>query len=96
LTKYGHEYLTEEEFRQRFRHRMREYYQRLAIAACQFPGARYWEYHRRMLGLIGAPFNRARLALAVVGYLAHRSLCPFSLLRSAARRLSSVLRGAHP
>jgi glycosyltransferase involved in cell wall biosynthesis len=96
LTKYGHEYLTEEEFRQRFRHRMREYYQRLAIAACQFPGARYWEYHRRMLGLIGAPFNRARLALAVVGYLARRSLCPFSLLRSAARRLSSVLRGAHP
>jgi glycosyltransferase involved in cell wall biosynthesis len=95
LTKYGHEYLTEGEFRQRFRHRMREYYQRLAVAACQFPGARYWDYHRRMLALIGVPLSRLHLAAAVAGYLARRSLCPFSLLRSAAQRLSTVLRGAH-
>lgn len=96
LAKYGPDYLTQAEFRRRFHRRIREYYQRLALAACQFPGARYWEYHRRMLGLMGAPLNRVRLGLAIVGYLARRSLCPLSLLRSAAQRLSTVLRGAHP
>ena len=95
LAKYGRNYLTEAEFRRRWHQRMREYYRRLAVAACQFPGARYWEYHRRMLALMNAPLSRTRLAAAIVSYLARRALCPLSLLRSAAQRLSTVLRRAH-
>ncbi len=96
LAKYGQVYLTEAEFQQRLRDRLRQYYQRLAVAACQFPGKPYWEYHRRMLELIGTPLNPLRLGAAIFGYLARRSLCPFSLLRSAARRLGTALHGAHP
>jgi glycosyltransferase involved in cell wall biosynthesis len=95
LTQYGRIYLSEAEFEQRLHHRLHQYYQHLAVAALHLPGAHYWEYHRKMLALIGAPLSRLRVAVAVLVYVARRAMCPLSLLRSVAERLRTVLRGAH-
>ena len=57
--------LSEDEFRQYYRHRLAQYYRALAAAAVESRDRAFWEFHRRMLGLSGAPLRRMRLATAI-------------------------------
>lgn len=92
LAKYGHAYLDEAEFERPFGERQREYYARLAVAAVQLPGKEFWEFHRRMLILSGAPLDRWRLARALAVYTARRLTSPVSLVRSIATRVAALIR----
>ena len=87
LSRYGRDYLDAREFARRFAARRRQYYARLAAAAVRLPGAEFWNFHRRMLELSGAPFERARLARAVAAYGAKRLGSPVALARGIAHRL---------
>jgi glycosyltransferase involved in cell wall biosynthesis len=90
LAKYGHAYLSEEEFRERFRSKLAEYYAKLAEAAVELRGRRYWEFHRTMLGRIGRPLDRVRLARAITVHIARRAASPASVKRAAARVMSAL------
>ena len=93
LARYGREYLDEAEFARRFAARRRQYYARLAAAAVQLPGRKFWEFHRRMLALSDIPLERGRLARAVALYGARRLSSPVSLVRGIAQRLGGHARG---
>jgi glycosyltransferase involved in cell wall biosynthesis len=97
LAKYGHAYLTDEEFERRYRERFNEYYALLAAAALGIRGRDFWEYHRAKLALIGAPLDRRRLARAMARHVLRRIASPGSLgqslrtwWRSAFRRHSKL------
>ena len=87
LARYGRDYLDEAEFARRFAARRRQYYARLAAAAVRMPGEKFWDFHRRMLALSGAPLERGRLARAVAAYGARRLRSPAALVRGIAHRL---------
>ena len=91
LTKYGHVYLTDEELERRSRERLREYYAKLAVAAVELRGKKFWEFHRRMLTLMGAPLDRLRLSTAIAAHVARRLTSPVSVARSVGNRVRSVL-----
>lgn len=93
LSKYGAAYLDEAEFAQCFAARRRQYYARLAAAAVRLPDTRFWEFHRRMLALSGAPLERGRLVRAVAAHAARRLGSPVSLVRGIAQRLGGLARG---
>jgi hypothetical protein len=96
LVKYGHAYLTEEEFQRRLRDKLNEYYARLAAAAVEFRDRRYWDFHRTMLRRIGAPLDRARLTRAIALHVARRAASPASLARGAGRMVAALRRsGTH-
>jgi glycosyltransferase involved in cell wall biosynthesis len=79
LAKYGHAYLTDEEFEQRYRERISEYYAMLAAAALRLRGTDFWEYHRAKLAMLGAPLDRPRLVRAITLYALRRAASPGSL-----------------
>jgi hypothetical protein len=91
LTKYGPVYLTEEELERCSRDRLREYYAKLAVAAVELRDKKFWEFHRRMLSLTGAPLDRLRLTTAIAAHVARRLTSPVSLARSVGNRVRSVL-----
>ena len=82
LAKYGHAYLTDEEFERRYCERFSEYYALLAAAALRVRGRDFWKYHRAKLALIGAPLDRGRLARAIARYALRRVASPGSLAQS--------------
>ena len=90
LAKYGHVYLTDEEFQRRYHDRLAEYYARLAAAAVELRGRRFWEFHRTMLIQIGAPLDRSRLTRAIALHVARRLTSPGSLVRGVFSRMMSV------
>lgn len=90
LAKYGRVYLTDEEFQRRYHDRLAEYYARLAAAAVELRGRRFWEFHRAMLIQIGAPLERARLTRAIASHVARRLASPGSLARGVFSRMMSV------
>ena len=92
LAKYGHAYLDDAEFERRLGERQREYYAGLAVAAVRVPGKQFWEFHRRMLLLSGAPLDRWRLARALAVYMARRLTSPVSLVRGIATRVAALIR----
>ena len=91
LVKHGHSYLSEEEFERRLQLKLAEYYRRLATAAVELRGERYWEFHRTMLARIGAPLNPGRLTGAIAWHVARRA--PARLARGAGRMVSALLNG---
>ena len=91
LRKYGHVYLTDQELERRSRERLAEYYAKLALAAVELRDGEFWEFHRRMLTLVGAPLDRLRLTTAIAAHVARRLTSPVSLARSVGNRLRSVL-----
>lgn len=93
LVKYGHSFLSEEEFRQRLRTKLAEYYARLATAAVELRGRRYWDFHRAMLARIGAPLDLRRLTGAIAWHVARRATSPGSLARGAGRMVSVLRNG---
>jgi glycosyltransferase involved in cell wall biosynthesis len=94
LAKYGPTYLSEAEFKPRLRQRLREYYARLALAALELRGEEFWAFHRRMLQLIGAPLDSARLTRAVAAHVLRKLASPAALARSLAERFAARSRGA--
>jgi glycosyltransferase involved in cell wall biosynthesis len=90
LAKYGRVYLTDDEFQRRYRARLAEYYAKLAAAAVELRGKRFWEFHRTMLIQIGAPLDRSRLTGAIALHVARRLASPRSLVRNVFRRMMSV------
>ena len=92
LAKYGPDYLNPGELGPRMQQRMQEYYARLALAAVERRGPEFWDFHRRLLGLMGHPLSRARLARAVVVHVLRRLGSPRELARGVRSRLGSALR----
>jgi glycosyltransferase involved in cell wall biosynthesis len=90
LAKYGRVYLADDEFQRRYRNRLAEYYARLAAAAVELRGRRFWEFHRTMLIQIGAPLDRSRLTGAIALHVARRLASPRSLVRGVFSRMMSV------
>jgi len=86
LAKYGHAYLTDEEFERRYRERFNEYYALLAAAALQARGRDFWEYHRSKLALLETPLDRRRLARAIARHALRRLASPGSLAESVRTR----------
>ena len=93
LAKYGRTYLSEAEFQPRLQQRLREYYARLALGAVERRGNEFWAFHRRMLQLIGAPLERARLARAVAAHVLRKLASPAALARSLSERIAARSRG---
>jgi hypothetical protein len=73
--------------------KLAEYYRRLATAAVELRGERYWEFHRTMLTRIGAPLNHVRLTSAIAWHVACRATSPAKLARGAGRMVSTLLNG---
>jgi glycosyltransferase involved in cell wall biosynthesis len=93
LVKHGRSYLSDQEFEQRLRLKLTEYYARLATAAVEFRGRRYWDFHRTMLARIGTPLSRGRLTSAIALHVARRATSPGKLARGAGRMVSTLLHG---
>jgi glycosyltransferase involved in cell wall biosynthesis len=91
LVKYGHSYLSDEEFRRRLQLKLAEYYARLATAAVEFRGRRYWDFHSAMLARIGTPLDRTRLTRAIAWHVARRATSPGKLARGAGRMVAALL-----
>jgi glycosyltransferase involved in cell wall biosynthesis len=85
LTRYGHVYLTEQEFQRRLTEMMAEYYAKLAVAAVERRDSAFWDFHRAMLMRIGAPLDKRRLARAVARHVARKATAPRAILRGLAR-----------
>jgi glycosyltransferase involved in cell wall biosynthesis len=85
LARYGHSYLTEQEFQRRLNEMMARYYAMLAAAAVELRDATYWDFHRAMLMRIGAPLDKARLARAVARHLARKAATPGAIWRGLFR-----------
>jgi glycosyltransferase involved in cell wall biosynthesis len=83
LVKYGPVYLSAQEFEERRRQRFKEYYGFLARYTLRRSPREFWRYHRERLQLVGAPFSRLRLALAICRHLAGRLISAYSALRDA-------------
>lgn len=94
LAKYGRVYLTDEEFQRRYRDRLGQYYAKLAVAAVELRGGKFWKFHRTMLIQLGAPLDRLRLTYAIASHVARRLASPGSLVRGLANRTMTVLRKA--
>ena len=92
LAKYGPAYLSPAELQQRLDARMREYYARLALGAVEMRGAEFWDFHRRMLSLIGQPLSRVRLVGAIAVHVARKLAAPRALARSVAARVTGLSR----
>lgn len=86
LAAYGRDYLSEAEFSALLARRMREYYARLAQGVIEGRDARFWEFHRRLLRMIGQPLDRLRLARAVAVLVARKFASPLKLARGLAAR----------
>ena len=85
LTRYGHVYLSEPEFQRRLKEMMAQYYTKLANAALELRGERFWEFHRAMLMRIGAPLDKPRLARAVARHVVSKATTPAAVMRALAR-----------
>jgi glycosyltransferase involved in cell wall biosynthesis len=92
LARYGHEYLTDQEFARRMHERLQQYYARLALGAVEQRGAEFWAYHRQMLQMIGAPFDRLKLTGAIASHVVRKIVSPTSLARVIGGRLASASR----
>jgi glycosyltransferase involved in cell wall biosynthesis len=81
LAKYGPVYLSTQEFEQRRRQRLTEYYGFLARCSLRRLPRGFWTHHREKLQLIGAPLSLMRLALAMCRHLGGRVISAYSALR---------------
>jgi glycosyltransferase involved in cell wall biosynthesis len=76
LVEYGRKYLTEEEFQNRLRQRLKNYYNFLAKSWLQGRDKEFWEYHKLQLTAAGCPLNRLVLVRAVLDFALNKVLNP--------------------
>jgi hypothetical protein len=75
VSRYGREFLTEDEFQRCHTERENAYYQALARRRMKYAGRRdtaFWEYQRRGLATIGADLDVGRIARQAVPGLLDR------------------------
>ena len=65
LLEYGPVYLTNDEFEDRLRDALSDYYTYLAVGLLKFRDKKFWNYHKALLQEMGAPLLSARLAKAL-------------------------------
>lgn len=70
LTKYGPEFLSDTEYRNRLRIMLRRYYKFLGLAVLQQRDPVFWDTHRAWMNRIGIPITRTKVALGVILALA--------------------------
>jgi glycosyltransferase involved in cell wall biosynthesis len=87
LTRYGRDFMDEDEYRACLAGCERLYYDRLAVAALTLSRRRVWDYHRTMLQRSGLRLKRRRVAAAIIPLLVRRLRTPRSFLRALGRRL---------
>jgi glycosyltransferase involved in cell wall biosynthesis len=66
LVKYGHVYLSDEEYEQRLKELMEEYYRILGNSVFERRDKKFWNYHRNGLKNIGIPLSSARVYKALL------------------------------
>lgn len=91
LVRYGHFFLSDEEYRQRFRQLMAEYYRFLAEALFRGKGKDFWQYHREQLSALGYPIERARLIRAWIRLAADRLAHPVGTVRTLLSRARKAI-----
>lgn len=91
IVKYGHFYLSDDEYQRRFRQLMAGYYCFLAESLFRGKGRDFWQYHREQLSTLGYPIERARLIRAWVLLAAERLLHPAHMVRSLLSRARKVI-----
>jgi glycosyltransferase involved in cell wall biosynthesis len=87
LTRYGRDFLDDDEYRFCLTRCQRRYYDRLAVAALRLSGPRVWNYHRMMLRRSGLRLERRRVAAAIVPNLVRSLRTPRTFLRAVSRRI---------
>jgi hypothetical protein len=85
LKKYGPVYLAPQEYEERLRQMVREYYRFLGRSVLQRPGREFWSYHRQFLRRLGLSSSPARIAGATLDAAAGTLLRTFSALPRAMR-----------
>jgi len=88
LRRYGPEYLSPEEYKERLEHIERQYYRRLAWSALSLRGRSFWRFQTQGLATQGPALQAAKLARGLVAELAELLTCPrrFAGLARAWRR----------
>lgn len=86
---YGPRYLTAEEFRQRRRAAMKEYYRTLGRGLLNLRGHDFWSFQRKRLGDLGLRLNRARVATAALQVVCAQLRQPATAWRKAHRALKA-------
>jgi glycosyltransferase involved in cell wall biosynthesis len=86
LTTYGPYYLTADELATCKEALLAEYYRFLAISAVNFPGAKFWQYHRKRLEDLGYPLSSVRLARFICLKLADLVFNPKQTVEKMCRR----------
>ncbi len=89
LLTYGSAFLSPEERSRRLAMLFEEYYDFLASSALRRREREFWTVHRRLLGELGYPLSRAKLARHVLKALARLTLSPMDAVEKVAR----VVRG---
>jgi glycosyltransferase involved in cell wall biosynthesis len=91
IVKYGHFYLSDDQYQRRFRQLMAGYYCFLAEALFRGKGRDFWQYHREQLSTLGYPIERARLIRAWILLAGERLLHPAHMVRSLLSRARKVI-----
>jgi glycosyltransferase involved in cell wall biosynthesis len=86
VVKYGHFYLSDEEYQQRLRQLMARYYRFLAESLFRGKGKDFWRYHTEQLSSFGYPIQRLRLMGAWMRLAAQHLLHPGDTIRSLLSR----------
>ena len=66
LVLHGPTYLSQEEYKNHYRRRIKTYYGFLAANALELRGEKFWDYHKDWLNRFGFQFNRAELIKAII------------------------------
>lgn len=93
LIKYGPLYLSHEEYAQRSKIMMDDYYGFLAESMFRFRKKQFWDYHRDGLKEMRCPFSWTRLARALASKLSDILLNPKQTTEFIARRILKLLVG---
>lgn len=90
LLAYGSFYLTNDEVKRKAEEWLHIYYNCLAVGVFHGREGDFWRFHRQKLAELGYPFDRLRLARAVLLKLMNLALNPKQLIDSLLRRISGM------
>jgi len=91
LVRYGHLYLSDDEYQRRFCELMAGYYRFLADALLRQKGKDFWQYHSEQLSSFGYPIQRLRLTGVWIRLAVERLLHPVHLVRSLLSRARKAI-----
>jgi glycosyltransferase involved in cell wall biosynthesis len=86
FAKYGPQYLSREEYKQRRKILMGRYYRFLGSSLLHHRDRQFWSFHKRALANAGLPLSKRKLWRAMGAELVHALLNPRTLISKALRR----------